>query len=40
MDIGREIRIYTSEPIRTPISDVAPVESPEWVPAEPIEAPA
>ena len=36
MDIGREIRTYTIEPVVTPVPVRAPVEAPAPVAVEPV----
>lgn len=40
MDLGREIRTFTIEPITNPVPTQAPDESPVELPAVPVEAPA
>jgi hypothetical protein len=35
MDIGREIRTYTIEPVVTPVPITSPAEAPAPAPAEP-----
>lgn len=40
MDIGRDIRTYTIEPITTPVPHEVPVELPAEVPLEPETVPA
>jgi hypothetical protein len=36
MDIGRDIRTYTIEPVVTPVPERAPAELPAEAPAEPV----
>ncbi len=36
MDIGRDIRTYTIEPLVTPVPERAPAELPAEAPAEPV----
>ncbi|HEX2503587.1 MAG TPA: hypothetical protein VHK00_06560 [Miltoncostaeaceae bacterium] len=36
MDIGRDIRTYTIEPLVTPVPERAPAELPVEAPAEPV----
>ena len=39
MDIGRDIRTYTIEPITSPVPERVPVEVPHKAPAEPVPVP-
>lgn len=38
MDIGRDIRTYTIEPLETPVPARTPLELPAQAPAEPVPA--
>lgn len=38
MDIGRDIRTYTIEPVVTPVPERLPAELPAEAPAEPVPA--
>ncbi len=39
MEIGRDIRTYTIEPITSPVPERVPVEVPDEAPAQPVPVP-